>query len=364
MLGRSDGSDQCSGYPASCQLNAVNANATGVVTFTTTGANHPQFTADTQANAIGIQVRVRNTTNLSTGNCADFNNACRFHYIGSGATPVPQNSADQAAELVASPIQRSFSGSLDRTGSLKWTRLTSDVPETGAQNCDGVPAFGLTTTGEAASSRTGRNCFYFEMGLQGGLALDQDEPPIAFNLGTTGSQRALIDCDDAAGSNLASEIQFGCTPRYATHQFNYTPYCPPVNSINALLGTHPSPWDAANGWPPAGGTRCVITQTGASNQIMPGFNQRLFGVNNNPVCPAETTHFVPGRNYWHDANNDYSDALGNGPVHVRAELARTAGQPAQEHRPSPGDAVLHSVRLVLSPLVTKPSRSSDSARST
>ncbi len=44
---------------------------------------------------------------------------------------------------------------------------------------------------------------------------------------------------------------------------------------------------------------------------MQGFNQRLFGVNNNPNCPAENTTlvpgqpepFTPGRNYWHDANN-------------------------------------------------------------
>ena len=38
-----------------------------------------------------------------------------------------------------------------------------------------------------------------------------------------------------------------------------------------------------------------------------GFNQRLFGVNNNPTCPAETSNFVPGRNYWHDANNVFDN---------------------------------------------------------
>ena len=41
-----------------------------------------------------------------------------------------------------------------------------------------------------------------------------------------------------------------------------------------------------------------------------GFNNRLFGVFNNPTCPSGTAHFVKGRNYWHDANNSYQDAAG------------------------------------------------------
>jgi hypothetical protein len=40
---------------------------------------------------------------------------------------------------------------------------------------------------------------------------------------------------------------------------------------------------------------------------MQGFNQRLFGVSNNPDCPMETGNFVPGRNYWHDANNNFDN---------------------------------------------------------
>lgn len=298
MLGRSDGSTQCSGYPASCQLTAANPNAQGVVTFTTSPGNAPQFTADSQANGFGIQVRVRNTTNLSTGNCASFNNACRFFYIGSGATPVNQNQANDAAELVASPIQRSFSGSVDRTGPLKWLRMSADT----SLPCDS-PNLGLTETGEAASVPAGPNCFYLEMGLQGSVARDQDEPPIAFNLGATGSQRALLDCDPG-WPNLSQEIQYGCTPVYARHTFTYTPYCPADNNPAALLGPHGPPWDASNNWPPP---QCVVTQTGAANQVMQGFNQRLFGVNNNPTCPAETSNFVPGRNYWHDANNMFDN---------------------------------------------------------
>jgi hypothetical protein len=143
-----------------------------------------------------------------------------------------------------------------------------------------------------------------EMGLQGGLAKDQDEPPIAFNLGASSSQRAFLDCDDASGSNLAQEIQDGCGPRYGAHQFTYSPYCPNVSSVQALVGPHAAPWNASNGWPP---TRCVITQTGASNQVLPGLNLRLFGVPNNPVCPSDANEFVEGRNYWHRDNNQWDN---------------------------------------------------------
>jgi len=46
---------------------------------------------------------------------------------------------------------------------------------------------------------------------------------------------------------------------------------------------------------------------------MEGFNLRLFGVSNNPVCPADPGPAIPpdlegpfedGRNYWHNDNND------------------------------------------------------------
>lgn len=41
------------------------------------------------------------------------------------------------------------------------------------------------------------------------------------------------------------------------------------------------------------------------NQLVEGLNLRLFGVANNPDCPTEVdpTKFYPGRNYWHNANN-------------------------------------------------------------
>ena len=90
---------------------------------------------------------------------------------------------------------------------------------------------------------------------------------------------------------------------YQRHPFTYTPYCPSDNNPAALLGPHPAPWDASNGWPPP---QCVVTQTGAGNQVMQGFNQRLFGVNNDPTCPPDDAPFKHGRNYWHDANNNFA----------------------------------------------------------
>ena len=316
MVGRTDGSEFCD-YGANCGLNAVNPTATGAgVTYQTTGAGispHLPIPADSQANAVGIQVRVRNATNATNVNCrgAGFNNNCRFFWTGNGM--VAQNQADSAADLVAAPVQRAFSGSVDRTGPLRWTRLTASTA------CNGMPDLGFTETVEAASVPAGRTCFYMEMGLQGAIAVDQDEPPIAFNLGSTGSQRAFLDCDPAAGTNLSTEIQNGCAPMYQRHPFTYTPYCPSDNNPAALLGPHPPPWDASNGWPPP---QCVVTQTGTGNQVMQGFNQRFFGVNNNPTCPPDDAPFKHGRNYWHDANNNFDR------LHLRSgQPATGTGQP-------------------------------------
>ena len=251
-------------------------------------------------------MRVRNAINSPNANCQDtnnFNNNCRFWWTGNGS-PVPEAQADDAADLVAAPVQRAFSGSVDRTGPLRWLHLVADT------NCDRLPDLGFGPGGEtveAASVPSGRNCFYLEMGLQGAIARDQDEPPIAFNLGATGSQRAFLDCDPAAGTNLKDEIQNGCKPMYQKHPFTYgPPYCPNDNNPAALLGPHPAPWDASNGWPPP---QCVVTQTGAGNQVMEGFNQRFFGVNNNPTCPQDNAAFKRGRNYWHDANNNFQDPV-------------------------------------------------------
>lgn len=311
MLGRSDGSTQCD-YGNNCDVGPTNATATGsAVTYQTSGPNpspHLQIPAESLQNGVGIQVRVRNAQNSPNANCRgnNFNNNCRFWWTGNGL--VPENQADDAADLVAAPVQRAFSGSVDRTGPLRWLHLVADT----GPNCNGVPDLGFFEgeTVEAASVPSGRNCFYLEMGLQGAIARDQDEPPIAFNLGDTGSQRAFLDCDPASGTTLKDEIENGCKATYQKHPFTYgppsSPYCPSDNNPGALFGPHPAPWNASNNWPPP---QCVVTQTGAGNQIMEGFNQRLFGVPNNPTCPLDNAAFKRGRNYWHDANNNFLDPV-------------------------------------------------------
>jgi hypothetical protein len=198
------------------------------------------------------------------------------------------------AQIFNNPLQRAFMGNINRSGAVKWLRLTADT------NCDGIPEFGLDETGQGASvPSSGCNQFFMTMGLQGGLAKDQDEPPIQLNIGAT-SQSAVLDCDPNL-SNLKDEIQNGCqTPLYAKNQFNTSPLCPPDSSGTFFTSPKSPPFDTS--YPP---WRCVLTQTSnAANQVDQGFNLRLFGVSNNPLCPSDDANaFVTGRNYWHNANN-------------------------------------------------------------
>ena len=46
------------------------------------------------------------------------------------------------------------------------------------------------------------------------------------------------------------------------------------------------------------------TQTASTpNQVMDGFNERLFGDPTSPSCPLDDAAYKKGRNYWHDENN-------------------------------------------------------------
>ena len=85
----------------------------------------------------------------------------------------------------------------------------------------------LTAEADAASQPDGATrCYVVDLGTAGGLARDQDEPPIAFNLGDNSSQRAYVDCDPDI-ANMKSEIVSGCRwPPYAANKFDTTPYCP------------------------------------------------------------------------------------------------------------------------------------------
>jgi len=290
-LVRSDGTSFCD-YGVTCDLLPP-------------GPNLP-ITVSSQGNAVAIQIKLRNATNSSDPDCTggDFNDSCRWFYTGNGVFSTSVAPTD--AEILAAPIQRSFMGDIDLTGPIKWLRLTS-----GEVDANGICVPTLMD-GEAASHPVGSSrCFYIDMGLQGGIAQDQDEPPIALNLGTGASQRALIDCDPNI-TNLKSEVVSGCLwPSYAANKFTTAPLCPGTNGFFDVPKA--APFD---NWP---SFRCVLTQTtAAANQIVQGFNERIFGDPTNPTCPPEDTAGYPpppgsaapwtkGRNYWHRDNNLIDD---------------------------------------------------------
>ena len=275
----------------------------GDVTCTTTAATHPLIALDSRENSFAIQVRLRRTSVPGFPNCnndptTDYHNNCRFFFTGSGyaGDSVPPT----ATQVLDFPVHRSFMGHLERTGPIKWLRLTVDKDCDPMTLSDRIIGRDLISGEDAASQPVSEHrCYAIDLGMAGGLAQDQDEPPIAFNLGDNSSQRAYVDCDPDI-NNLKSEIVSGCQwPPYAANRFDTSPYCP----------GHSGFFDKANppmaGWPPY---RCVLTQTGNSSQVIQGFNERIFNKSNNPTCPHEDAGmpaYVKGRNYWHRMNNAY-----------------------------------------------------------
>jgi hypothetical protein len=301
---RADGTVVCNFGP-SCALQTASSGG-GVVTFSTQGSGsspHLRIAPGSRGNAVAIELRLEDSSVLPAdpdcGPGQPFSDRCRWFHTGSGnfgpdVAPTP-------AQVLADPVQRSFMGDLERTGPVEWVRLTVDQdcdPETlGDRVVGGDPITGV----DAASQPAGApRCYVADLGLAGGLARDQDEPPIAFNLGDNSSQRAYVDCDPDI-PNIKSEVVSGCrSPSYAANTFTTSPLCP---GTAGFFGTpKPAPFD---GWPPF---RCVLTQTGNSVQVIQGFNERLFGRPNNPTCPGDDMdRRVPGRNYWHRDNNDFDD---------------------------------------------------------
>jgi hypothetical protein len=267
----------------------------GEVTCSTVFDTDPQIVAASRESAFAIQVRLRRTSVDGVPECdndpgSDYHPNCRWFFTG---TYVDRNVPPTGQQVLDAPIQRSFMGDIERTTPIKWLRLTLD------ENCD--PLDGWTFEPDAPSQPVDSTpCWLVDMGTAGGLARDQDEPPIAFNLGDNSSQRAYVDCDPNI-QPIKAQIQSGCQwPSYAANRFDTTPYCPDSGAFFTL--PKPEPFDT---WPPF---RCVITQTGnpSVGQITHGFNLRIFGKEANPKCPGDDmTQYVKGRNYWHRKNNDY-----------------------------------------------------------
>lgn len=279
----------------------------GEVTFQTVAGKHLQVPRNSNGAAVAIQVRMKDTSiagesgcNLTTNN--DFTNQCRFFYTGAGFTST--SVAPSGAAILANPVQRSFRGNSLTASSVRWLRLTAD------RTCDGTPDF---IDNEAASQPTGGNrCFFMDMGVKGGVALDQDEPAVLFDDGTGTSQVGAVHCDPSIsqGQILEDGIIQGCKPWYAPNRFDTVPLCPKQNEIFNTPNPGP-PWQD---WPPL---RCIKTRpTGQGGQMDKGFNQRFFGVKNNPSCPTDSAAGpVKGRNYWDKDTNLYKGAsyADNGP---------------------------------------------------
>ena len=282
----------------------------GIVKCTTSAASNPLIALDSRENAFAIRVRLRRTTVPTFAGCSndpasDYSSNCNFFFTGNGF--IGESVPPDAAQVLGSPIQRSFMGHLERTGPLKWLRLTVD-PDCNPLNGMIVGHVTVPSEADAASQQVGTSpCYLVDMGLSGGLARDQDEPPIAFNLGDNSSQRAYVDCDGGGPDplpNLKDEIVTGCQfPSYAANRFDTTPYCPDASG----WFNQPKPAPFAD-WPPF---RCLLTQTGNSSQVIQGFNERIFNKSNNPNCPADVAFNDPtfewGRNYWHRMNNIYDE---------------------------------------------------------
>ena len=263
---------------------------------------HPQIASSSLGNAFAVQVRLQNTAVSGFPDCQldEFRDTCRFFLTGNGFAGTSVRPT--AGKILDEPVQRSFMGDLERTTPVRWVRLTMDADCDPATFVDRV--FGhdyATGTNEDAANQpfSATRCYIVDLGVAGGLARDQDEEPIAFNLGDNSSQRAYVDCDPDI-ANMKSEIEMGCQwPPYAANKFETTPYCPgPAGFFDKI-----SPPVA--GWPPY---RCVLTQTGNSGQVIQGFNQRIFDTANNPKCPIEDAALpapLKGRNYWHRMNNYY-----------------------------------------------------------
>jgi hypothetical protein len=297
-----DTGDACLGQFGVDQEMNCNGSMAGVTCSSVTG-KHPQIAPGSRGNAFAVQIRLRNTavTNFPACGGDAFLDTCRFFLTGNGYAG--DSVLPLASEVLGEPLQRVFSGDLERTTPVEWLRLTVDLdcdPLTLADRVIGHDYSGSDADAANQPAGSPERCYVVDLGVAGGLARDQDEPPIAFNLGDNSSQRAYVDCDPVL-PNMKDEIVTGCQrPPYAANKFDTTPYCP--GTAGFFVTPKAPPFD---NWPPF---RCVLTQTGNSSQVIQGFNERIFGKSNNPKCPIEDASqpaYLAGRNYWHRMNNEY-----------------------------------------------------------
>ena len=295
---RANGTPFCD-YGVTCDLRGSGSGST--ITYSTQGTSsspHLPLSGRLAGNAVAIQVRLQNAVNSSIPACRDsgFDANCQWFYTGNGmvSTSVPPTDA----QILAAPIQRSFMGSLDRTGPLQWFRLTVDQDCNLVTFSDRIIGHDILTGADAASQPAGaQRCYVVEMGLAGGLAKDQDEPPIAFNLGDNSSQRAYIDCDPII-SNLKSEIVSGCQmARVLREQVQHEP---PLPGSSGFFNTpKAAPFDKLAALP------LRAHADGELEPGDPGLQRADLRRDQQPALPQRRQPVRPGRNYWHRMNNMY-----------------------------------------------------------
>jgi hypothetical protein len=191
--------------------------------------------------------------------------------------------------------QQYFAGNDVDSGPIRAARVWdyTNYDGTPGSIAGGINAFPLGSTRRLVA----------EVHLGGSIAQSVDDAPIAFRI-VGGNLTGSIDCDPGMPT-LREEMTTGCNPAYEKNQqlAQADPCNPPYGNKNDLYSSD-QPWD------------CVVVATGGTvGQFTDGIQGRIF--NNGVVCtggtcpsscPADSTSFVPGRNYW-DSRSTSTDNL-------------------------------------------------------
>lgn len=162
-------------------------------------------------------------------------------------------------------VQRTFSASNARSGPIQLLQIGDSSSTSGVNDVQMCSAAHPSCTEN----------FVVSVGIGGTLALSKPtDPPTLLRI-ADGSQTQAIDCDPAV-SNLKAEIAQGCGPQYGRN----TGQACPDHSQSASQ--------------PQGATwYCVWTQTGASNQVADGINQRVNGGSATCTSPNHWPNYDP-----------------------------------------------------------------------
>jgi Flp pilus assembly protein TadG len=167
-------------------------------------------------------------------------------------------------------VQRTFSGSTERTGPVRFAQLWLG-DQAWANSLERCSPVQTSCTYDVVAK------FAIDRNLQEN-AESVDDPPVSLRFAAgAGSQNQALDCDPAV-ANLRDEIAHGCEPSY---QQNAGTLCPA--SVQTL-------WASAQPW------NCVAVSTGdATGQIFQGMNLRIHGATNPGSCVSS--------NRWSDFPN-------------------------------------------------------------